>query len=404
MKTNLKITIVASVVVLIAVAIAVAGFYYFRPVTLELERPEWEPDISVDVYDADLMQPGVTVFGLNPKAGQANNIEIPSYFAYDENGELAWYYYNSEDVPAGNRDLEVLPDGNYLIHIENGFRVITPAGKTVMNVTADEFGYDEFHHDVTFTDAGTFIAMATEIKQMETTWADRKVGVKGEVLVEINDKGEVIWEWNSFDHLDTNRLPLKQEVQKKNSVYDWLHANSVQYYAPDDSLVVSFRHQSWVIKIDHQTGEVLWKLGRDGDFELVNRNSDTKVAWFSAQHAPELHSDGTILIYDNGNERGWTNELFSRAVIYQLDDEKMEARQIWQYQTDYYTDFVGDVDLLENGNILVTAGGQRNSPGPAQIIEVTPDNPSREVWKMEIPGFDIFRATRISDFINSVIK
>ena len=239
---------------------------------------------------------------------------------------------------------------------------------------------------------------------METTWADRKVGVKGEVLVEINDKGEVIWEWNSFDHLDTNRLPLKQEVQKKNSVYDWLHANSVQYYAPDDSLVVSFRHQSWVIKIDHQTGEVLWKLGRDGDFELVNRNSDTKVAWFSAQHAPELHSDGTILIYDNGNERGWTNELFSRAVIYQLDDEKMEARQIWQYQTDYYTDFVGDVDLLENGNILVTAGGQRNSPGPAQIIEVTPDNPSREVWKMEIPGFDIFRATRISDFINSVIK
>ena len=360
----------------------------------KFEAPEWYPEVDLVVYEPDLMQPGATIFGVN-SIGDRGVTGQPAYFAYDEQGELVWYYPDPDNEITSNCDLEVMPDGNYLIHIENGWRVITPGGDTVLEVTADDLGVENIHHDVTFTPQGTFIAIANVTQETKVDWlaGDRVVPLIGEMLIEVDADGKEIWRWNAFDHLDVDRVALEQT--KNDRSLDWLHANGIQYFSEDDSILMSLRSQSWVIKIDHASGEVLWRLGAEGDFELLNRNPTNNVAWFSAQHAPELHEDGTILIYDNGNERAWTDREFSRAVMYQLDEDTMTARQIWQYETDYYTNFVGDVDLLENGNVLVTAGGQRDHNGPAQIIEVTQDTPAREVWKLEIPDYDIFRSTRL---------
>ena len=33
-------------------------------------------------------------------------------------------------------------------------------------------------------------------------------------------------------------------------------------------VVLSLRHQDWIIRIDRATGEVLWRLGDGGDFTL----------------------------------------------------------------------------------------------------------------------------------------
>ncbi|MFH1142418.1 MAG: aryl-sulfate sulfotransferase [Candidatus Uhrbacteria bacterium] len=389
-KAEITLGIIISITVL---AFVVFGLSQISRQFNTFEPPEWYPEVEVTVYEPDLMQPGVTVFGPNMMDKQ-NNSDAPAYFGYDETGELVWYYPDLENDISSNCDLELMPDGNYLIHIDNGWRVITPKGKTVMQVTADDLGLENIHHDITFTPKGTFIAIANIIQETKVDWlsGDRTVPLIGELLIEVGADGKEIWRWNAFDHLDVNRVALEQTKIDKS--LDWLHANGLQYLEDDDSILLSLRSQSWVIKIDHATGEVIWRLGYEGDFDLLNRDPANKIAWFSAQHAPEFHSDGTILIYDNGNERTWTNEQFSRAVMYQLNEDTMTARQTWQYQTDYFTDFVGDVDLLENGNILVTAGGQRNNPGPAQIIEVTSDIPAVEVWKMEIPDYDIFRATR----------
>ncbi len=390
-----KVEITLGVIVnLMVLALVAYGLYRMYWQVNDLEPPSWLPEVEVTVHEPELMQSGATVFGLNT-FGRPELTGVSAYFAYDETGELVWHYPDPDNEIRSNCDLEVMPDGNYLIHIENGWRVITPKGKTVMEVTADDLGLENIHHDVTFTPKGTFIAIANETQEMSVDWVagGRVAPIKGEMLIEVDQNGEEIWRWSAFDHLNVNRVALEQT--RNDGSLDWLHANGIQYFADDDSILMSLRSQSWIIKIDHKTGEVLWRLGYDGDFELSNRNPGAGVVWFSAQHAPELHSDGTILIYDNGNERAWTDRQFSRAVMYQLDENNMTARQIWQYETDYYTDFVGDVDLLDNGNILVTAGGQRNNSGPAQIVEVTQDTPAQEVWKMEIPDYDIFRTTRL---------
>ena len=51
---------------------------------------------------------------------------------------------------------------------------------------------------------------------------------------------------------------------------------------------------------------------------------------------------------------------------------------------------------LDNGNILVCAGGQRQSGLPAQIVEVAgADNPA-EVWKLSVDDRVIYRSRRLS--------
>jgi arylsulfate sulfotransferase len=393
MTKKVEATTAVTIIVLVLGLIAYGLNQIYWQVN-DFKAPDWYPQVDVVIHESDLMQSGTTFFGVN-SIGDREAAGRAAYFGYNETGELVWYYPDPEDEITSNCDLEVMSDGNYLIHIENGWRVITPDNKTLLEVTADDLGVDNIHHDVTFTPEGTFIAIANVTQEMKVDWVpgDRMAPILGEMLIEVDAGGKEIWRWNAFDYLDVDRVALEQTMGDKS--LDWLHANGIQYFEEDDSILVSFRSQSWVIKIDHATGEVLWRLGAEGDFELLNRSPANKIAWFSAQHAPELHSDGTILIYDNGNERAWTDEEFSRAVMYQLDEDAMTARQIWQYETDYYTDFVGDVDLLDNGNILVTAGGQRNNAGPAQIVEVTQDTPAQVVWKMEIPDHDIFRATRI---------
>jgi len=68
------------------------------------------------------------------------------------------------------------------------------------------------------------------------------------------------------------------------------------------------RNQSWILKIDYEngtgTGEILWRLGEGGDFQIVGGGPSR---WFYGQHDPNLVLDNgsqlTLAIWDNGNFR-----------------------------------------------------------------------------------------------------
>jgi hypothetical protein len=109
---------------------------------------------------------------------------------------------------------------------------------------------------------------------------------------------------------------------------DWTQGNGLHYLEEDGSLLFSLRHRNWVLKLDHTTGDVLWKVGTGGDFGLLLGD------WFFAKDVPSLDEIGRIVLYGNGNER--SEGLFSRAVRYQFDEEEWLARQDWVYETTYY--------------------------------------------------------------------
>jgi len=91
---------------------------------------------------------------------------------------------------------------------------------------------------------------------------------------------------------------------------DWTHANSIDYTPTDGDLMLSLRDQDWIIKIDyangHGKGDVVWRLGYQGDFTLLD--SASPADWFFAQHyANFFHGRASqqirLAVFDNGNNR-----------------------------------------------------------------------------------------------------
>ncbi len=86
--------------------------------------------------------------------------------------------------------------------------------------------------------------------------------------------------------------------------------NAVLYSPDDGNILVSIRHQNWVVKVDYQDGKgsgaILWRLGEGGDFTLKGGTDPTD--WQYAQHMPNFFSTNTTGVFslglmDNGDDR-----------------------------------------------------------------------------------------------------
>ena len=334
------------------------------------------------------IQPGITLFGANQTTADD---EAPFMMGIDQDGYVVWLY-NPEDLVGStfvDRDIKPLSDGNFVVGTPDGWRGITPGGDTLWEITKDGTGYD-LHHDIEELPGGGFLLLVQETRTLDVPSLGGKQTVTGDGIIELDPKGDVVWTWWAFDHLDTDRYPdgLAQTPSPSTGGLDWTHGNGIQYIEHDDSVLISLRSQHWVVKVDRTTGTVRWILGEEGDFTLYTGE------WFSAQHHPELHEDGTITIYDNGNTK--RPEPYSRAVRYALDEKALNANQLFEYRTLHYTEFLGDADRLADERVLVCAGGQRQTGFPAEIIEVAADG--TELRKLVFEDTLVFRATHIDGF------
>lgn len=126
--------------------------------------------------------------------------------------------------------------------------------------------------------------------------------------------GQVIWEWQSTDHPE---LYLTSQESNKfsdnNETDDYAHLNSVFIDPRDNNLICSFRHMNQILKINRQTGDIIWRLGgTNSDFPLTN---DQK---FYRQHDVTLADNNqTLLIFDNGSSVHRPN---TRIVEFKLDE------------------------------------------------------------------------------------
>jgi hypothetical protein len=198
----------------------------------------------------------------------------------------------------------------------------------------------------------------------------------------------VKWAWDAFDHLDVNRGPVLGEVTQPGSrgptsvvprlpAVDWLHVNAVALSPADGELILSIRHQDWVIKIDYRNGagdgHVIWRLGQGGDFTV---NSTDPNPWFSHQHNAHYIDDHTLILFDNGNTRRASDpNAHSRGQVWTLDEQAMTATLVVNADLGAYAGALGAAQRLSNGNYSFTLGTAVAEPPvpPAHTIEVTPN-------------------------------
>ncbi|HET6532881.1 MAG TPA: arylsulfotransferase family protein, partial [Actinoplanes sp.] len=137
--------------------------------------------------------------------------------------------------------------------------------------------------------------------------------------------GKRVFEWRAREHLslDESYAPLPKG-ESAHLPWDYFHPNSVGLDA-DGHLLISARHTWSCMKINKETGEVMWRLGgKKSDFTIGPNAS------FSWQHDFRRRRDGSYGLFDNG--AGITKEReYSRGLVLRLDEQARTATFVREF-------------------------------------------------------------------------
>jgi hypothetical protein len=359
----------------------------------------------------------------------------PTPLATDLQGRVVWYFDyrqsglltpNPYAVSAPQPGGTILGFGSdrYAVPNKLGFlprnvlREIDLAGDTVRETNLDAvnaqlktLGHQViygFYHEAEHLPDGSTVALGITERTIDINGTP--TNYVGTMVLVLDDNLQVTWAWDAFDHLDVNRGPVLGEIVdgKDPSVptnvvpnlpaVDWLHNNSVAWSPADRNLILSLRHQDWVIKIDYRNGagdgHVVWRLGQGGDFTVSSTDPNP---WFSHQHDVHYIDDSTIILFDNGNTRHASDPTAdSRGQVWKLDEQTMTTTLVFNADLGNYSPAVGEAQTLSNGNYSFTSGWQGQAPNLfAQTIEVRPDGSKAYVLQMSRTEFRSYRMSTL---------
>jgi arylsulfate sulfotransferase len=277
-----------------------------------------------------------------------------------------------------------------------------------------------FHHEAILLPNGHTLAMSDEEKIFtdgtQGSSTTNPVDIIGDIIVDLDPSFTVVGYWRTFDHLNANRAAILGEtctapggggcppIMLTNGVaQDWLHANALYFTPSDGSVLMSMRHQDWIIKIDYGNGtgtnNVLWTLGLGGDFTI---NSNDPYPWFSHQHDPGFVQNGTttLAMFDNGNTRVSPPPLGlgsgdSRGYVMTLDQVNKVATPVLLADLGYFSMALGTAELLSNGDYHFDAGYGPGAVPYSQSIEVFPN--ASLGFIVEVNAESTYRTFRLSN-------
>ncbi|OZC90621.1 aryl sulfotransferase [Rhodococcus sp. 06-412-2C] len=300
-------------------------------------------------------------------------------YLIDNGGEVVHTWH--APYPPG-RHARLLPNGNLLYQGKiDDHEPLFPIwgvyhGGVIAELEPDgtvlrEVRHPRHHHDATLLANGNLILATVEALTPEQsalvvggtpgTEANGNI-VYGDVIVEIDWNGTVVWRWSAFEKLPLDEFALHSDFPREH----WPMANTVNETA-DGDVIVGFRTASRVVRISRETSEVNWTLG---------------APHVAQQHYPHELPNGNILVFDNGTFRAGENFPYSRAV--ELDPST--DTEVWTWQDNppqnFYSPYMSSAQRLPNGNTLIAEGSF------GRIFEVDPDG--LVVWEYIVPFFGAF--------------
>lgn len=388
-------------------------------------------------------QPGIEMW---------NTILPDSYtqvFATDLKGNVLWTYTYQGSTLDSIQGIQLLPDGDMLMVISylssltaaaagtepntiNVVREVDLAGNTVREISMDtlnqklaaagfhdsdgsNYQLKSFHHNVIALPNGHWVLLAAYPKNYTNLLGyPGTISVLGDVLVDVDQNMTPDWVWSTFDHLDINRHPM--------NFPDWTHSNDMLYSSDDHNLLLSIRHQNWIIKIDFNDaqgpGDILWRLGEGGDFKLVGGTDPTD--WFYAQHGMFYFTPNTTGVFrmglmDNGNDRIYpapvgqvlckpdaptTAQCYSTVPVLDINESDKTATLVRHYvpPPGNFSFFGGDVQQLANGDLHADFCG---ALGGSIVQELEPTGTGM-VWQAVTPNSNQFRVDRLGSLYPGV--
>ncbi len=320
----------------------------------------------------------------------------------DSRGNVRWY--NSDLDTFGNHFFEHL-EGDYLITQNADYDqliVFDFNGRIYDYFTVDY----PLTHDIFVID-GDKVIISSEDPQIDTPIEDYTIEDQFKVY-DVNTWQEIY----NLDYrliFDQNRQPQPIPTPSNEYEHDWFHLNSTIYSSEENMFISSARQQNIVVATDAsfvQDGEedisgVRWILGSPDTWEGenvyslfltpvdsngnelydFNDKADLELAnseFFNwGQHSVvelELDNDPDtfdFMIFDDGNYSSYDSDYWvpadlntSRVAVYRVNESNMTVELLYDFGqelgNDYYSSFVGNVDYLEDQNLIMIAFGGTN--------------------------------------------
>ena len=411
------------------------------------------PPLRVHRAERARMEPGLTLLSVRRRALGRSHRMTPEQrrfttdwgliLALDEDGEIVWFYRS----PSRIAGVAALDNGHLFFHTaRNSPTEIDWLGRTLrcwgaalgpnpMPAGAIPVQAVTLHHQPDALPNGNYLslnAVPRRIQGYYTSETDADAPrsdqwVMGDEVIEFNPQGEVLWRWNSFDHLDPFKIGYDTFwsywwVRGFPQHLDWTHGNGVHHDPRDDSVLLSLRNLDAVLKIDRPSGEIRWILARDIGWSEALRAKLLKplgegFIWPSHQHNPRLTPEGHVVLFNNnvhqaipftGERVKSAAESLSRAVVYEIDEAARTARMVFATPVDPQEGMVsfamGDAHVLpRTGNVLVdfslcfpglqietfdandlTRVYPDDLPSSPRIREYALDDPSHPVFDVEV--------------------
>lgn len=354
---------------------------------------------------------GVKFVWNNPAGGALEWNYEPQNFIIDTAGEVRWYmlpdsiYSMSSPYKAGvMMGFRQNDDGALSWGYGQRYVKYDIFGREIFNrllpASYNDFSHYMFHATKGKAKGHYFLRVASSNYKRPD---GKNVRTVRDVILEVDENGNAVDEWRMFEILDPYRdvnikvldqgaVCLNIDASKEGETLsteelakletsdrfgdivgtgagrNWAHINSVYYDDEDDSIIISSRHQSAMIKIGRDK-KVKWIVGShqgwkeqyksallqpidekgnkivcDDEYSkcpgYMNKNGGFDWTW--TQHTAfkiSSKSNGDILYlsaFDNGDSRGmeqptFPTDKYSRAVIYKINQKNMTIEQIWEY-------------------------------------------------------------------------
>ena len=207
---------------------------------------------------------------------------------------------------------------------------------------------------------GHALVFGTEVRTVDMSvlvpGGNPAASVTGDIIQELDANKRLVFEWHTFDH-----IPITNSFYNLTQAnIDYAHVNSMSIDPTDNNLLASLRTTSEIVKINRQTGEVMWRLGgKENQFTFIGEHEENAPYYTVGQHDVHRLANGNLIFFDNGNISGGgvtpNDRTYSRGVEYALDEVNMTATLVWEFRhtPDIQANCTGAIERFANGNTLL---------------------------------------------------
>ncbi len=248
-------------------------------------------------------------------------------------------------------------------------------------------GYLADLHDIQITPSGAaFITAYSLVDADLSSIGGAHHGIlQDSILQEVDIKtGLVMFEWHADGH-----VPLSDSYSycpPSHEPCDYFHINSISLDPwGDGNFLISARNMWAGYEIDHNTGQILWRLG--GKHSSFKMGAGTGTAY---QHDMRWQPDGTITAFDDGAVPKAHSQ--SRAIRERIDwhDHTVTLAQRYVRSPGILTGSQGNNQVLPDGGSFVGWGEQpymtEFSPSGKTLYEANIPSPDESYRAYTSPG------------------